>query len=202
MLQDTRIEQEIVSLAQRYGEPLRVTSTLADGAFSPLTKQDRVGEVCMVVRRRSGGLLTARKTYYPPGITRLLTGGIAHGEPIEQALLRETYEETGLNVVIRRFLAVIDYRVQPAPEHAPPVFLTCALLLDETGGTLQPQDEDEQIATFSEVSPHDLPRLADTLEQLADEYHEEIAGTWQAWGRFRAIGHRVVHRVMSSLSVQ
>ena len=66
----------------------------------------------MVVRRPNGKLITAKKTFYPPGAFRLLTGGVGHGELIAAALLREVAEETGLDVVVRRFLAVIEYQLR------------------------------------------------------------------------------------------
>src|SRR5215207_850949 len=103
-------ETEIADLAARYGSPRRVTAALDGGQFSPLTMEDRYGEVCMVVRRPNGRLITAKKTFYPAGAFRLLSGGVGHGELIAAALLREVAEETGLDVVVRRFLAVIEYQ--------------------------------------------------------------------------------------------
>src|SRR5690349_15178377 len=151
------IETEIADLAARYGTPQRVTATLDGWQFSPLTMRDRYGEVCMVVRRPSGKLITAKKTFYPAGAFRLLTGGVGHGELIGAALLREVAEETGLDVVVRRFLAVIEYRLRgdwkmedrgrevselastSTPQPPTPnshSFATFAFLLDEIGGEL------------------------------------------------------------------
>src|SRR5215207_10727066 len=104
------VETEIAALSARYGRPRRVSAELDGWQFSPLTMEDRYGEVCMVVRRPNGRLITAKKTFYPTGAFRLLTGGVDHGEPIAEALLREVAEETGLDVVVRRFLAVIEYQ--------------------------------------------------------------------------------------------
>src|SRR5215216_7472181 len=106
------VETEIAALAARYGQPRRVTAELDSWQFSPLTMDDRYGEVCMVVRRPNGKLITAKKTFYPAGAFRLLTGGVDHGELIAAALLREVAEETGLDVVVRRFLAVIEYQLR------------------------------------------------------------------------------------------
>ncbi len=189
-------EQEIDALAARYGEPLRHVAALQDSNFSPMTKDDRMGEVCMVVRRTSGHLLTARKVYYLPGITRLLTGGVGHGESIESALLRETYEETGLQVAVRRFLAIVSYRLAAAD--APLSFTTFAFLLDETGGTLAPQDASEQISDFCPVLPADLPTLAARLAALPDQYEAEFLSTWRVWGQFRAAAHHAVSTALQN----
>jgi NAD+ diphosphatase len=187
------IETEIADLAVRYGQPHRVAVELTGAPFSPLILEDRHGEVCMVVRRPSGKLITAIKTFYPAGAFRLLTGGVGHGEPIAEALLREVAEETGLDVVVRRFLAVIEYRLEllhPYP------FATFAFLLDETGGTLQAQDAGERIGSFRELAVADLPALAETLENVPDTHDEEIAGSWGDWGRFRAVAHRVIYAAL------
>ena len=103
------IETEVADLAVRYGQPQRVAVELSGAPFSPLTLEDRHGEVCMVVRRPRGKLITAKKTFYPAGAFRLLTGGVDHGEPIADALLREVAEETGLEVRITDVLDSIEY---------------------------------------------------------------------------------------------
>jgi ADP-ribose pyrophosphatase YjhB (NUDIX family) len=185
------VEAEIAVLAERYGTPRRVMVELEGPPFDPIGQSDRYGEVCMVVRRPNGKLLAAIKTFYPPGAFRLLTGGVGHGEPIETALLREVAEETGLDVAVRCFLAVIEY------QHREQHFATFAFLLDETGGTLDVLDESERIAEFREVAADELPSLAETLAQAPDRFDAEIGGRWRDWGRFRAVVHRVVYAALA-----
>lgn len=206
------IESEIAEMAARYGAPRRVEVALEGRPFHPLSQSDRYGEVCMVVRRPSGKLLTAIKTFYPAGCYRLLTGGVGHGEPIGDALLREVAEETGLDVVVRQFLAVVEYRLEArddwefAPKDSTSTtssqfptsygFATFAFLLDEVGGALAVHDPSERIGDFRELAVGDLPALAETLERAPDSYDDEIAGWWHDWGRFRAVVHRVVYDVL------
>lgn len=185
------LEAEVAALTARYGPTAYVEAAIPDGVFDPFTKSDRVGEVCMVIRRPGGRLLTFRKDVYPQGVMRLLTGGINHGESVEAALLREVAEETSLDVAVRRFLAVIGYR---APEHrdAQFGFYTFAFLLDELGGVLAPQDPEERVEAYGEAEPEALHALASFLEGLEDRQDREIGGTWRSWGIFRAVVHRVV----------
>ena len=218
------IEAEIAALAARYGAPRRISIQLDGAPFDPLYRTDRFGEVCMVVRRPSGRLLTAIKTFYPPGAYRLLTGGVGHGEPIAAALLREVGEETGLDVAIRRFLAVIEYHLESpvvgrpssvvvdaqlqATNHGPRTgtiyraptghydFATFAFLLDEVGGMLEVRDPDERVESFREVEVAELPALAATLEGVGDRFDPEIGGSWADWGRFRAVVHRAVYTAL------
>lgn len=184
-------EDELAALASRFGEPLRVDAAIDDRFFDPIHRPDRFGEVCMVVRRPNGKILLAIKTFYPRGAFRLPTGGIAHGEPIFDALLRETAEETGLEVQVQRFLARIAYRSRSAPDGRP-FFHTFAFLLDERGGTLGARDEKEEIERYIEVEPTDLRRVADDLERVTSAPSERIGGDWADWGRFRAVVHRAV----------
>jgi ADP-ribose pyrophosphatase YjhB (NUDIX family) len=186
------IEAEIEELAARYGPPRRVEVELAGQPFDPLIMTDRYGEVCMVIRRPNGRLITAIKTFYPAGAFRLLTGGVHHGEPIGAALAREVAEETGLDVLVRRFLAVVEYRLARHPQ----TFVTFVFLLDELGGVLAVQDEAERIGAFRELAVGELPALANTLAAVPDVYDEQIAGRWRDWGRFRAVVHRVVYELL------
>ncbi len=187
---------EISALATRYGAPARVEAHLRDTVFDPLTRTDRIGEVCMVIRRPSGRLLTMRKEIYPPGIFRLPTGGIAPNESIHAALLREVAEETSLRVTINRFLATIAYSFASAAT-GEPVFYTFAFLLDEQGGTLAVQDPHERVEAFHEIAPDELPAIAARLEHLAPHHDRAIGGNWRAWGAFRAVTHRVVAEALA-----
>jgi NAD+ diphosphatase len=189
------IEQEIADLGQRFGQPLRREVTLHGEPFEPLMKSDRYGEVCMVIRRKNAKLLTAIKTFYPPQGCRLLTGGIDHGEQIEHALFREVAEETGLDVVVTRFLAVIEYRLPLEDRELD--FVTLAFLLDEQGGELVVSDPDERIGEFREISVDQLLDFARDLNSIPQSgYDKEAGGDWADWGRFRAVVHEVVYEAL------
>jgi 8-oxo-dGTP pyrophosphatase MutT (NUDIX family) len=183
--------REIDALAARFGQPLVIDSPIPDYFDDPIRKPDRYGEVCMVIRRPNGTLLLSIKTFYPRGAYRLPTGGIHPGEPIFDALVRETNEETGLETEVRRFLARIAYHSADAPAGVP-LFHTFAFLLDETGGTLGALDTTEQIEDWRETRVAELPRVADFLDDLRAQGTMDIGGDWRAWGKFRAVVHRVV----------
>jgi len=184
---------ELEGLSLQYGKTLYVEAEIYPGFDDPVHKTDRVGEVCMVIRRPNGKLLLSIKTIYPRGAYRLPTGGVAPGEPIIAALFRETQEETGLSVRLRRFLAIISYREAGAKA---PIFHTFAFLLEETGGTLGVLDPKEQIEEYIEVEPSELPRVADRLASLP-ETDRGAVGSWRDWGKFRAVVHRAVHEALS-----
>jgi 8-oxo-dGTP pyrophosphatase MutT (NUDIX family) len=150
----------------------------------------------MVIRRPNGRLLTAKKTFYPTDAYRLLTGGINFGEAVLDALLREVQEETGLEVVTRRFLAAVAY-YSPAYQERP-VFYTFAFLLDEVGSVLAIQDPDEQVEYFREIELDELPARAAFFEHLAPGASKRLGGNWADWGQFRAVVHRLVWQALTT----
>ena len=186
------IDAEYRELAGRYGDPI-TTSVAAPftGYLRQSTAGKRQGEVCMVVRRPSGTLLTMTKHFYPPGIFRLPTGGIESGESILAALLRETHEETGLTVQITRFLVALTYLDGDIP-----FFASFAFLLDEIGGTLGALDPHEQVLAFREVDVTELPALADQMEALGAGYSTDLDMQWRDWGQQRAAMQRLVWQAL------
>ena len=191
----TTMRAEMDGLAGRLGTPVARDVPLDDIAFDPVGNPSRFAEVCMVVRRPSGSVLLSIKTFYPRGAYRLPTGGIDRDEPIIDAVLRETREETGLTVEVQRFLAALTYRDGP---DGPPVFHTFAFLLDDpSGAPVIPLDEHEQIESYLEVPVGELPRVAERLDHIPPDAAAGIPN-WDAWGRFRAHAHRAVHEALSS----
>lgn len=191
-------KRELSVLAERYGRPLLVRAHIDDAFFDPIRRPDRCGEVCMVIRRPSGKLILSTKDFYPRGAYRLPTGGIGLEEGILDALLRETREETGLDVRVRRLLAWIEYEgaaIGPARDRLS--FHTFAFLLEETGGTLGSLDPAERILDFKEIDPDELVGVAADLEDIASAISPDIVGDWAAWGRFRAVVHRTVHEALA-----
>lgn len=190
---------EIRDLASRFREPLVLDTVIDDRFRDPILKRDRYGEVCMVIRRPAGTLLLSIKTFYPRGAFRLPTGGIHHGEGILASLRREAHEETGLETIVRSFLARIAYRPLSAP-HGAPVFHTFAFLLDEVGGTLGTLDPSERIEAWREIEVAELPAVADRLDRIDTQGTQDIGGDRAAWGRFRAVVHRAVHEALRARS--
>lgn len=185
---------EIAALGQRLGAPISRDIALDDIGFDPVGNPKRFAEVCMVVQRPSGKVLLSIKAFYPRGAYRLPTGGIHRDEPILDAVVRETREETALEPEPRRFLAALTYTDGPS---GPPVFHTFAVLLeDPTGAPVRPLDDHEQIESYIEVPVAELPQVADRLARIPPDGAPGITN-WNAWGRFRAHAHRAVHEALA-----
>lgn len=168
------MQAEIATLARRYGKPRPVLHTLPSFRFSPLNR-NREAEVAMAIRRRNGLYLLQTKDNYPDETFRLPTGGVMRGEAIEHALLRETREETNLDVEVSRFAAVLTYRA-PTSSRA---FMSYLFVLEEQGGTLMTTDPNEGISGWLEADLEGLDAAADRLRSCT--------GPWRPWGQFRAL---------------
>jgi 8-oxo-dGTP pyrophosphatase MutT (NUDIX family) len=184
---------EISNLAHLYGQPVVVNETLRiRSMFGALDERPaRVAEVVPVIRRPNGRVLTMIKSTYPVGAYRLPSGGIHKGESILDALLRETYEETGLTVTVRRFLAIVRYQVIVASGRTGR--FTSYVFLVDGDGPVQPQDMNEHIADFREVDVAELRTMAESLHNLRTNGEND----WNDWGRFRAVVHRVVADILA-----
>lgn len=165
---------------------------LQDISYPPLGGR-RSREVLMVVRRSSGRFVLMRKRSYPRDAYRLPTGGIKPGESALDALVREVHEETNLKVNIDRYLAVLKYYATGARQ---PLFTSHAFLVSEQSGEFGTNDEDEGIDSWREVDEEGILDHARVLEQLGEA--ERPGVSWKGWGRFRALGHRLVYQMIAA----
>ena len=181
-------EDQVAKLTRKYGPIDREHHTLHVSAESEKWWRDvrakgRQSEVILALQRPGNQVLLHTKTFYPPGVYRLTSGGVKPGEKIKKAVRREALEELGLEVHVERFLGVITYAIQHDDETIP--FASYVFLISGDGEP-HPTDPDEPISGYREVAWTDLPAVADALEAVPPD--------WIDWGRFRAIGHRFVGR--------
>ena len=187
------LQRELHTLARRYGEPR--TCTVDVGANSYLGKpRKRVAEVCMVVQAAPAQVFTMTKEFYPPGCYRLPTGGMRRHERVLAALRRESLEEFGQALMVRRFLAAVAYR----RDTARPAFYTFAFLLDGSAEPPRPRDRGERITGFCPIRVDQLPPVADALDGLPVTPSADVDVPWRDWGRFRAVIHRVVWQALTA----
>jgi ADP-ribose pyrophosphatase YjhB (NUDIX family) len=162
-----------VTQADVAASPRQITFELPTIQFPPVSERAH-GEVCMAILRRNGRFLLQTKQNYPGSVMRLPSGGIRRGEKVEDALLREIWEETNLTVKVERFVARIGYQAGQSKSR----FLTHLFLVRELSGVLQSNDPDEKISDWQEVLPEELPDYAAKLRGMTP--------SWRSWGIFRA----------------
>ncbi len=193
---------EVSQLEDRWGtleirhHTLAVDEPFLTGNHQRLISDGRRAEICYVMHRNdpSDGVLLHIKLMYPSGAFRLPTGGIHRTEGVNDTLVREIYEETGLRVgageryvQVERMLGITGYRFHHATlgerEFATYYFLT--RMADDS--ILDPQDPDEMIGGWKWVPSLELETVAHRLEHVG-----QLAPEWADWGRFRALAHRFV----------
>ena len=119
------------------------------------------GDDLLMVKHQ--GLGANGTLFAPPG------GGMQYGESAEAALVRETKEETGLEVKVKRFLFV--HEIFAPPLHAVELFFE----MEADGGTLatgsdpEASEAEQIIEKVSWMSPEALS------EQPAGQVHRMIA---------------------------
>ena len=180
--------KEINGLTNRYGQPEIINAVLPNDYLTTITDSGRKGEVIGAIIRPNGNLISITKPFYPEGTYRLPSGGIEENESIESALHREIHEETGLQVEIVRFVAIIRYSMHPISQDEnitfPFNFTSYVFLVKEISGELVCNDADEQISGFKEIAPEKLESIINHLQN--------IIGKFEGWAQFRAVAHEAV----------
>ena len=135
----------------------------------------------------SGRIWVHAKPHYPAHIFRLPSGGIHWHEPVEDALLREIGEETGLAVHIKSFLGLVEYRFHHGSSS---VSFASYVFHVYSGGGIPVFHESEKISEFKAVMPSQILQLAIELRNLI--------GDRRGWGQWRALAHDLVYEYLSS----
>ncbi len=176
----TNKQEETKQLTDRYGQPEIINAALPTGLFDPMSIPDRDSEIVAAILRPTGKLILITKPFYPTDTYRLPSGGVEIGESIESALHREIYEETGLQVEILHFVAIIHYSAETT-QHT---FTSHVFLVKEIGGELVCHDVEEQISGFREIAPIELKNIIAHLQSIRGDFEE--------WAQFRAVAHEAV----------
>jgi 8-oxo-dGTP pyrophosphatase MutT (NUDIX family) len=188
-LNDLIDEAEVSRLSAAYGPaerrqvPIEMQLPSFENWWERLVrKSNRRGEVVLAIRRPDGQVLLHTKRFYPPGVFRLPSGGVHPGEAVLAGAVREAKEETGLDVTVERFVALIEYEFRHGQRRLP--FVSYVFVTQVGTGIPVVQDPDEQITDFRYVSPAEIRQVAAQLRALPPD--------WSDWGAFRALPHDLV----------
>jgi 8-oxo-dGTP diphosphatase len=111
-----------------------------------------------------GGILLGERTQDPgKGGRSFPSGFVDRGEPLEEALVREVLEETGLTVEIEGLIGVYSARGNPT--------VVIAYAVEPRGGTLRGEDDLIDLRAFP----------ADALPPMAFAHDERIVRDWRAF---------------------
>ena len=111
-------------------------------------------------------LVTVRRGHDPfRGMLALPGGFVELGEPVEDAVVREVREETGLETHVVRLVGVFSDPKRDPRGHV----VSAAYVLEETGGRLRAGNDAAEVVL---VDPDDVPPMAFD--------HREIVRRWRA----------------------
>lgn len=179
-----------MALSDRYGRPTvrRIALDADEYLFRSREHRSssRRGEVVMAIERTAGNVLLHRKGWYERGVFRLPTGGIDADESIEDTLIRELAEETGLRAGEIRFLGILPCVLRHQAEQLR--FSSYVFHILHPRGHLRIPNSKEDISDIREVRIEDLPEISANLRRIPPPR--------SGWGHWRAIAHDFVHQAL------
>jgi ADP-ribose pyrophosphatase YjhB (NUDIX family) len=150
---------EILAAVERtFGRPAvaRAEAEFTPRSFALLEhcgRKDRAHDVTLFIRDEAERYAVIRKPSYPSEVFRPPSGGVEPGEPFETGAHREAAEETGLVIVLERYVLRVEARFTCQGRVAP--WTTHIVTARATGGTLEPLDrveiEEARWATVEEL---------------------------------------------------
>lgn len=182
-------EEEVGELTQRFGAPVRrVFNIQADEyirSYRWRADSDRRAEVVFAIQDPAGRIWVHAKAHYPGHIFRLPSGGIEWHEGVYEALLREVAEETGLAVVVKRFVGLIEYRFH----HNGSTVKFASYVFHLLSGSQAPcLPCDGEISQFRPILPFQLLQLSADMRNMV--------GDRRGWGEWRSLVHDLVYDVL------
>jgi len=171
-------DEVLAPVRARYGEPriLEWEGEISEREYGIATYDPlRTHDVTLFILNHER-LALIRKHPFPPDVWRPPGGGVKEGEDFLEAVLREAYEETGLEVELQRYLVEARARF----EHG-------GRVLDWRTHVFLATTADEEIA------PHDLDEIAEarwgSLAELAGPLRARLLATGRAFWRYRVALH-------------
>ncbi|MHC1585223.1 MAG: NUDIX hydrolase [Candidatus Syntropharchaeia archaeon] len=105
-------DETIKKLEEKYGSPriMDVVIEMTPSEFELLRssmKNGRAHDITLFIFR-NGDIAVIRKPLHPPGVYRAPSGGVNPGEDFEEGAKREAYEETGLEIELKRYILRVN----------------------------------------------------------------------------------------------
>jgi len=181
-------EDDVSELEARLGPPVHreMTYEIDASEFDMVEGSmynGRAHDVTMFIRKKDdpSSIVVIRKPFFPPEAFRAPSGASNRGETLEHGAVRESKEETGLDVELTRYLARINAR-----------FTSEDRVIDWTSHIFEAQE------LSGKLDPIDTHEIAEakwaSLDELQGPIRQALLDT--GWGLFR---YRVA---LTDLSVQ
>lgn len=194
-------EEVLAPIRARYGEPaiLDWEGDISEREYDIATYDPtRVHDVTLFIFN-GDRLALIRKHMFPPDVWRPPGGGVKPGEDFVEAVRREAFEETGLDVELERYLVEAHARFVYKPPELEALSAEPPAPGQESGAPPAPPGLDWRTHVFlattddDEIEPHDTEEIAEarwgTLDELAGPLRERLLATGRAFWRYRVALH-------------
>ncbi|MBD3404732.1 MAG: NUDIX domain-containing protein [Candidatus Lokiarchaeota archaeon] len=166
--------RDYLQMIEKYGKPDRLSfaADFLDFECELVQRSAAKGrnhDITCFIRKGSEFIVIQKHDYAGTGIYRAPSGGAYPGESIEEAALREMYEETGTEVKLKEFVLDLSLNVRCSSGLIP--WRSLVFLADYVAGELNPIDTYE----IAEVTTM-------TRKQLLEEVNELMKQS--GWGGF------------------
>lgn len=156
-------DQIIKLLESKYGKPrvLKTSYEMRHAGFDLILsslKKGRSHDVTLFIFK-DNKIAVIRKPSYPPNVYRPPSGGVDPGEDFETGAIREAYEETGLEIKLKRY--VLRVLAEFKFEDLKVDWISHVFVAEAVGGTLQVIDSRE----IAEVKLADIKELSSDFRQ-------------------------------------
>ena len=161
---------------EKYGEPVvhEFTADFLDFECNLVKRTEskgRLHDITCFIRRDDGDFVVIQKPQYArTGIYRAPSGGATTGELLEDAAIREMYEETGLTIRLTRF--VLDMRLDVVCKDRTIPWRSLVFLAEPIAGEMKPIDTRE----IFDVTVMSREQLIGEVAQLMED---------SGWGGFK-----------------
>jgi ADP-ribose pyrophosphatase YjhB (NUDIX family) len=158
------------------------TSGLYDSLGRPLDKlPDKIhpGTNTVLINEANQVLLHRRSDN---GVWALPGGAMEIGESAEECAVRETFEETGLHVAVKRLVGVYsdpkNYCILRYPSGYAVHYVIMTFEVEQVGGELQLSDESTELRFFEldklpeDLMPSSRMRIEDTLKGRQEAFYK------------------------------
>ncbi|MFX1559702.1 MAG: NUDIX hydrolase [Promethearchaeota archaeon] len=169
-------ETELAALKEKYGDPV-INSFSADflefecNLVKQTESKGRLHDITCFIRQDDGNFVVIQKPQYArTGIYRAPSGGATMGEPLEDAAIREMYEETGLTIRLIHF--VLDLTLDIVCQDRTIPWRSLVFLAEPVDGEMKPVDTRE----IFDVTTMSREQLEGDVATLMEE---------SGWGGFK-----------------
>ncbi|GAB4244967.1 MAG: hypothetical protein Kow00129_04710 [Thermoleophilia bacterium] len=161
------------------------------GVIGPSLRRLRTHDVTLFILDEDR-IAVIRKPMFPPGVFRAPSGGVGPGETIEEGARREAFEETGLEVVLQRYLLRVRATFRAAGAWPGRDLLPDDVMAPDDPGAIRWWTHVFQARPVGStlLDPRDTWEIAEakwvTLSELQGSIRQKLLETGTAFFRYRA----------------